>query len=263
MNFGRIKDIYANYLIESYTNGNDKGKKLYKRFLKTLNEDEILKTQFIVYKNIESVNELDKNESHDYLRENINLFNKFNKEDIKKSNKSLVDLLVKEGFSVDVDLPHKEIHEDLHKLITLEKKATTLNKLQESFSKVRGFLVENKSAIILDDEGFVKKNIDPSKFLSIATEKYNQKYNEQLTEEERGIVKVIREGSEEEKETLLKKYVNETIQLVNKELGLRKDNTTLKETLLNVKEMVYNTVEGGDLKEGILKLYNLKKDLSE
>jgi hypothetical protein len=263
MNFGRIKDIYANYLIESYSNGDNKGKKLYKKFLKTLNEDEILKTQFIVYKNLESTNELDKNEAHDYLRENVNLFNNFNKSDIKESNKRLVDMLISEGFSVEIDLPHKELHENINKLITLEKKATTLNKLQESFGKVKEFLVENKETITLDGEEYVKENVDPSKFLSIATEKYNEKYNEQLSEEEKSIVKVIREGSEEEKKALLEKYVKETITLVNEELESRKDNMTLKETLLNVKEMVYNTIESDDLKEGILKLYDLKKDLSE
>ena len=36
---------------------------------------------------------------------------------------------------------------------------------------------------------------------------------------------------------------------------------TLKETLLNVKDMVYKTMETEDLKEGILKLYDLKTDL--
>ena len=34
MNFGTVKDIFVEKLVESYTNGDDKGKKLYKNFLK-------------------------------------------------------------------------------------------------------------------------------------------------------------------------------------------------------------------------------------
>ena len=52
--FGTLKDIFASQLVESHLTNDDKGKKLYKRFIKTISENEILKSQFIVYKNIEN-----------------------------------------------------------------------------------------------------------------------------------------------------------------------------------------------------------------
>ena len=57
MNFGTIKDIYAKFLIDSYlTESNQKSKHRvkYKNFIKNITENSILRTQFIVYKNIEN-----------------------------------------------------------------------------------------------------------------------------------------------------------------------------------------------------------------
>ena len=264
MNFGRIKDIFAHYLVESHVNGDDKGKKLYKKFLKSLNENEILKTQFIVYKNIEKTNNFDNSEAHDYLKENISLFEKYGKSDIVESNENLLKVLVANGFDTNIDSPHSELYENINRVITLDKKATTLNRIQESFTKVKEFIKENKEPIDIDSENFVRKNIDADKFLSISVEKYNEKYEEQLNEEERKIVKTLREGTEEEKNILLEKYTKETITIINEQLELRSSNITLKETLLSVKDMVYNTIEDkANINESVLKLYDLKKNLTE
>ena len=54
MNFGTLKDIFLEKLIESYTSEDTLGKDLYKKFLKILKENETLKTSFIVFKNIEN-----------------------------------------------------------------------------------------------------------------------------------------------------------------------------------------------------------------
>jgi hypothetical protein len=259
MNFGQIKDIFSNHLVESYVNGDEKGKKLYKKFIKTLNEDEVLKTQFIVYKNIEKKNGMSDVEIHDYLKENISLFEKFNKSDIEKSNNKLMSIL-KEN-KIGTDLISKPVYNDINKLISLEKKASTINKIQESFNKVKNFMKDNKEEIDLSEN--VSSNVDPKKFLSIAVEKYNEKYGKELSEEETRIVNILRKGSDKEKEDLLKEYVKDTIKLVNDKLEERKDNITLKETLLNVKDMIYETVESENLNEGVVKLYELKKDLSE
>ena len=51
MNFGTLKDIFTEKLIESYTSDDKTGKELYKKFLKILKENETLKTTFIIYLN--------------------------------------------------------------------------------------------------------------------------------------------------------------------------------------------------------------------
>ena len=54
MNFGTLKDIFAEKLIDSYILENEEGKILYRKFLKIIKESETLKTAFIVFKNIEN-----------------------------------------------------------------------------------------------------------------------------------------------------------------------------------------------------------------
>ena len=74
MNFGTLKDIFTEKLIESYLNQEDSGKILYKKFLKTIKESETLRTAFIVYKNLEGKtikNELSDKENVKPITESI------------------------------------------------------------------------------------------------------------------------------------------------------------------------------------------------
>ena len=54
MNFGTLKDIFAENLVNSYISENKDGKNLYKKFLQIIKESDTLKTAFIVFKNIEN-----------------------------------------------------------------------------------------------------------------------------------------------------------------------------------------------------------------
>ena len=71
MNFGTIKDIFIERLVESHISGEKSGKNLYKKFLQIVKENETLKTAFIVYKNIEGNTIKDKFEANQYLKENL------------------------------------------------------------------------------------------------------------------------------------------------------------------------------------------------
>ena len=77
MNFGTLKDIFLENLIESYSSENDKGKELYKKFLNLIKENEVLKTAFIVFKNIETKTIVSEASAINYLNECKNLFDLF------------------------------------------------------------------------------------------------------------------------------------------------------------------------------------------
>jgi hypothetical protein len=47
-NFGKIKNIFNNILIEGIVKKDDNSKKLFKRYIKTIKESEILKNQFLI-----------------------------------------------------------------------------------------------------------------------------------------------------------------------------------------------------------------------
>jgi len=263
MNFGTVKDIFVEKLVESYTNGDDKGKKLYKNFLKLIKESETLKTAFIVFKNIEDNTFKSESSAIEYIKESVSLFDNFKGE---KSLNSEIEKLTSLLESYDVDYKNKKvktIHKDLQNLITSPKNVYTLNKLQESKEGLVSWLMTEKSVIKEEsDQNIVKKNVDPKKFLDIAVKKFNEKYKDSLTEEEKDILKVLRENNEEKIKTLVSELVKENISLVNQHLEKNVDNVTIKSKLLETKDTIYKMVENNDsFGQHVLRLYELKKNL--
>ena len=252
MNFGTIKNIYAKSLIDSYVTESkkDANKTKYKEFIKTITESPILRTQFIVYKNIENGYFPSEVSAVEYLKENISLFDSFNKKDIVKENQKLT-----KGLKT---VESEKIHEALHNLIILEKKAETINQLHESFEVLKKWLTTPKNI----SESTKKTNVDPNKFLEIVTQKYNEKYST-ISEEEKKILKTILSENESEKETTLKEMIKETISLINKSLKEFGSNLDVKEKLLDAKDVMYSLeYKKETFKEDILKVYDLKSNLS-
>jgi hypothetical protein len=263
MNFGTLKDIFVEKLIESYTTDDNSGKELYKKFLKTLKESETLKTAFIVFKNIETKT-IDNNVSAiEYLKESVSLFDNFRgQKSLTSETNKLIKLL--ESYGVDYkNKTTKKLHKDLQNLITSPKNVYTLNKLQESKDNVVSWMTSEKEVINESEEdSFIRENIDPKKFLEIATEKFNEKYKEALNEEEKNILKVLRENNKEKLKTLVSDLVKENISLVNQHIENYVDNITIKSKLLETKDTIYKMMEDNDsFKEKVLKLYELKKNL--
>lgn len=259
MNFGTIKDIFATQLVESQLSGDETGKNLYKKFIKTIKENEILKSQFIVYKNIE--NKYFNNEvvASDYLKENISVLKNFTKEEINEANTILVNILESGGVNVTPE-SYRELHNCLHTLISEEKSAKNINKMHESFETVKDWLMVEK--VREEKSEYVKEGVDPKKFLEIVVGKYNEKYSE-LSEEEKRLVKVLREGDESSIKSLMSDLIKENISLVNSHLENYGGNIEMKARLLETKDVIYRMVDNEDsFTENVLKLYELKNNLS-
>lgn len=263
MNFGTLKDIFVEALIESYTTEDNKGKLLYRKFLKTLKESETLKTAFIVFKNIENKTISNEATAIEYLKESVSLFDGFRGDkSLLKECEKLQSLLESSGIDYK-NRETKKIHTDLQNLITSPKNVYTLHKLQEAKESLTGWLVSEKELVKeIEEENYIRKNIDPKKFLNIAVQKFNQKYKDSLTEEEKNILKVLRENNKENTKTLVLKLVKENISLVNQYLNENTENITIKTKLLETKDAIYKIAEDNDsFNQNVLKLYELKKSL--
>jgi len=264
MDFGTLKDIFTDKLIESYSNKNEEGKVLFKKFIKTLKESETLRTAFIVYKNIENNTIKSEIRANDYLKESISLFNKFtNDKSLVSENKKLVSILNEHGIALD-SLSKKDLHSNLEIVLSTDLKASTLNKIEESKSKLIEWLMSEKKPTIVDDSGeYIKEGVDTQKFLEIVTNKFNEKYSD-LTEQEKSILKVLRENNIEEGEKVISTLVKETISIVNTKINSHKDNINIKEKLLETKDLIYSMLEDTEsLNKNILKLYDLKNNLED
>jgi hypothetical protein len=259
MNFGTIKNIFASLVVESHLEENQKGKKLYKRFINLLKEDEVLKSQFIVYKNIEGGHFDSEVTASNYLKENIKVLKGFGEKRINESNKKLITLLKNNGISFK-GVKVESLHKSIHTLITEKEKATNINKIHESFSDVTKWLLTDKNNKKSEDE-YIRENIDPKKFLDIAIKKFNEKYSD-LTEEEKNILKVLRENDEDSIRVLVGDLISENIELINQNLQDYSENLSIKEKLLETKDLVYKMKEDNNsFSENVLKLLELKSNL--
>ena len=260
MNFGTIKDIFTSILVESHLNNDKKGKELYKNFLKILKESETLSTAFIVYKNIESKTIKNEVLANEYLKESISVFDKFRGDNsLSVQTKKLISLLEDNG----IDYNSKEVkplHESLQKLISTKKEANNLDVIHEHKYNIVNWLTSDKEPIS-ENEEFIRPNVEPNKFLELAVSKFNEKYSE-LNEEEKNILKVLRENNEEKSKTLVLDLVKETVEIINKHLESYSENVNVKSKLLETKDVIYKMIENNDSSnEKVLKLYELKKSL--
>jgi hypothetical protein len=262
MNFGTLKDIFTEKLIESYVSGDKSGKDLYKKYLKILKENETLRTAFIVYKNLETKTIKSEIAANDYVKETVSLLENFRGEkSINYQVKKLTNLLEKSGVDVS-SFKTKELHESIQNLITTKKSVSTIDKIHESKNFVVNWLMSEKEIISETKDDFVKPNVDPNRFLEIASKKFNEKYSN-LTEEEKSILKALRENDEETLNSLVESLTNENIKLINETLEMFQENISVKEKLLDTKDVIYRMKEDkNSSSEKVLRLYDLKKSLS-
>lgn len=251
-NFGHIKELYNNILSESVMSKNEDSNKLFKNYVKALKENEILKTQFLVYSNIENKVETDVAKATMFVKENVDLFSKYSKKDIFEANKKLVlDLL----FEKDVDSDKAELHENISTLIFTEKTPQTIDTIVEATKKVVDFIVNNKGK-----ETVEAISLPTSMVTNIMVEKYNQRYSG-LDETQRKVLKVLIESNDEEKKTVYGDVLNECLSLINEKLETSDLDT--KDKLLKVKEKLLNDKQevNEDFIKNISKLVELRDGL--
>lgn len=261
MDFGTLKNNFTNILIESYFGGNNNGKTLYKKFLKTIKEDDALKSYFIVYKNIESKTITNEVEANEYLKENLSILDKFRgNSSVSFGIKKLIKIL-KES-NTEINNQPNQLHESLYNLLTSPKNVNNIDLIHESKKNVITWLMSDKSTP-KGDNNYVVEGINPNKFLEIAVNKFNEKYSN-MSEEDKLILSILRDNDTEQMYEVLNILVKENIALINDNLKNYNSNQSLKEKLLETKDMVYNIKEDDtNIGESIIKLLELKETLKE
>jgi len=251
-NFGKIKNTFNSILVESFVSKKENNKTLFKKYIKTIKENEALRTQFLVYTNIENKIEENEFKANLFLQENLNLLNKFSKKDLMEANLKLAELI---SIQNEEDYDKKDLHENLSTLIFLNKTSKNIDAIIESTTNVIDFIKNNKLKVVTE-----KIDLPNSMITSIMVEKYNEKYST-LDESDKEILKVLIESTEEEKQNLYAKTIKECISLINEKLKVSDVNT--KEKLLEVKDKLLNefTNVGEDFNKNITKLVGLKNSL--
>lgn len=250
-NFGKIKNAFNGILVESFVGDKQSNKNIFKTYIKTIRENEALKTQFLVYNNIENKIEENEFKANLFLQENIALLNKFSKKDLLEANMKLAKSISIEDESYE----KQELHENLSELIFLKKTSKNIDAIVEATSKIIIHMKNNKLKL-------VKEAIElPNSMLStIMVEKYNERYST-LDENEKEILKVLIESTDDQKQEVYKKTLKECIDLINE--NLKEADLNAKDKLLQVKEKLLNdTIEVNEnFFKNISKLVELKSSL--
>jgi hypothetical protein len=253
-NFGSIKSLYNTLLVESVMSDDKSKKELFKGYVKSIKENEILKTQFLVYTNIEQKVELDIAKATMFVKENIDLFSKFNKKDILEANTKLVENLL---FESDVLDEKKELYESISTLIFTNKTPETVDTVVEATSKIVDYILNNKAKTLTE-----AIELPNSMLSTMMVDKYNEKYAS-LDESEKQILKTLIESTEEEKKEVYSNTIRECITLIDEKLDTSDLNA--KDKLLRVKDRLLNDKQdiSEDFIKNISKLVELRSNLKE
>jgi hypothetical protein len=257
-NFGKIKNAFSEILAEGIASNDLAKKKLFKKYIKTLRESDILKTQFLVYENIENIIEGDQFSANLIVTENLSLFNKFNKKDMLKENQRLISLSneVKLKLEESYDEKLSSLHESIGNLVFLEKTSKTVSEIAKNTKNILDYVTTNKLKLVAESY-----DVPNSMLSSILVEKYNERYVD-MTEAEKEVIKVLIESSDEEKLTLYGKMIRECVDLIDTKL-IESDLDT-KERLLKVKDkLLRDKIElNEDFSKNISKLVDLQFTLN-
>lgn len=252
-NFGKIKNAFNELLAEGLSTNNPESKRLFKKYIKTIKENEIIKTQFLVVSNIEDKIESSREKATEFVKENIALFSKFDTKTILEANKNLSAFI---GLNEDVDYKHRDLHENISKLIFTKRTPKTVDTIVEATSAVVDYIVNNKEKVITE-----AIELPNSMLVNIFVDKYNERYST-LSESEKEILKSLIDSTEETKKEVYTKTLRECIDLVNE--NLKNSDFQTKEKLLNVKDRLLNDTSeiNEDYFKNISKLVELKSSLT-
>lgn len=227
-NFGKIKNFFNTFLVEGIGSEAAPSKNYFKNYIKTIKENKALKTQFLVYYNLENKVEPDQFKAAQFVKENIDLLNKFDRNTLLDANTKLAsNLEIKND-----DYEYKTLHEHITSLIFTKRTPITLDSILESQTFVINHIVNNK-----EKETHEAIDLPAHSVSHVFVETFNTKYDS-LDEGDKKILKTLIDSTDEEKIDVYKTMVRECIELINAKL-IEADIDT-KDKLLMVKDKLLN-----------------------
>jgi len=252
-NFGNIKDTFKNLVIESTIKKDNKGKKLFSKFLKTIKENQTLKDQYLIYSNLQNSKFDDGVEAREFVKENISLLKGLDKEHINKGNKFFLKVL--KGNKIVKE--NREFYNKVTFLVNTEITPSNIKKVNESINHIVRVMLEKEEV-----EEVVTESVDlpPSVLTKLAVNKFNSRYSN-ISESEKEIIKTVLNGDDKDKEEIFNKLKRECINTIDNKLNESSD-LDLKDKLLKVKDKLLSTNFSLDnFRTDIGKIYDLNESI--
>lgn len=198
-NFGLLKEAYMEIMLEGLKTGDIDKKNTFKKFIKSIKYNPILKKQAKFYSLLESVRDLDNDKQDDFINEAISMISNSDKKEMIKENILLSQIL----FEYNIDLTElnyekKELHESISNLLFLKPELKNLKTLSESKNIIRQkreFIIENKTK--KSDEDYLPTKV----ILKTAVNKINKSFPS-LSENEIKIIASVLNGNINEQKAI-------------------------------------------------------------
>tara|TARA_R110000851_G_scaffold196444_1_gene347335 strand:- start:5011 stop:5790 length:780 start_codon:yes stop_codon:yes gene_type:complete len=230
-NFGQINETFKNILVDSIITKDEKGKKVFKGYVKALKENSTLKTQYNIFSKLENkVNEESEDERNEmFITECISLLENVGSDTIVKVNNNLVKYLTKNGYELYAgDYEFKSLHEHITNTAYLERNTKNVNAVIES-----KLFLKNYSKVLVESEEVEVEPYSNKMLIPLLEKKFNDKYAN-ISELEKKVIRLSINGTDEAKEELYNSTIRECIDLVD--VQLIKCTIEQKNTLLQVKD---------------------------
>jgi len=239
-NFGVIKATFTNYMNESE---NLLAKEMFGKFMNMIKESKVLRTEFEIYKNLESKYIPNENLAIKYIDENIATLSAISvRKKFAQENDKLQSLM--EGLEVKVSDRKKELYSHIDTMLSeslADEKSTDVDTLHESFSFVLEHIKNNKPKLVETNNLGVEFNHAPQEFLiKKAIEKFNNRYSS-LTESDRSIFKSIVSNNPSLKQTVFENLKSQTLESLTSLIGESSQmNDKINESITKINTMSFN-----------------------
>lgn len=260
-NIGKLNAIFLQNAENLFKRKN--GVELIKEYYSIILKNRGLLKEFMVYDYIENVEHSDDIKEH--INESINYLNGINKKSLKESNEILAKFFEDNKIEQKEEIKDFKLYEAIDSMIFTKKNLKTINERVEKLNVISEYIKENKQPIVKSDEiEEIELTENSDAFFKFTIEKFNRKYSESLTEEEKEIFKAITSPlNEEDMSKAFNEQIKECLTLTNSFLKESIDNTT-KEKLLDVKEkLLEQKFEKESYFSDMLSFVELKQTLSE
>ena len=191
-----------------------------------------------------------------FIQENINI-------KTLESKISLVESFLDKNKIVKIsDVENGELFESIHKLIFLPKSITKINEKVNITNKLSKMLDDINDERGEDTSLMLESPENSNLFYKILIDKFNEKYESSLNEEEKKIFETITSSnSVDDKKSIFEEIKKECLTLTNELLKENIEVDVREKTLLVKEKLLEQTFSEGEYVRDIVSLNKLKKTL--
>lgn len=258
-NIGILNEIFFQNINNIINKKN--GGKIIKEYVSLYKNNKDLLTGLMVFENLTSQNIGE--DSKEFIEGNI----KFIQENVNiktlASKISLVENFLDKNKIVKIsDVENGELFESIHKLIFLPKSITKINEKVNITNKLSKMLDDINDERGEDTSLMLESPENSNLFYKILIDKFNEKYESSLNEEEKKIFETITSSnSVDDKKSIFEEIKKECLILTNELLKENIEVEVREKTLLVKERLLEQTFSEGEYVRDIVSLNKLKKTL--